>query len=226
MIDEIVKCQLCEFESKYCIGPAHLTSKHGITVNEYKKKFPNSKMMTDSHKANLSSKQRNRSGKVDINEDIIESDLIDLESSPKLDTPPPKIEELNLFSKIDELKKDSIKTSKYFEDPMNLVSSDKLQILNYLVCAFPKHKIVNNHYVEKSFLNGVLEYRFITDISIPSIKLDLEFPKSFWHNYDRPKEIRDYILKNDGWTIIDIMDSAPSITSVEKHIKTYLTKKK
>ncbi len=69
-----------------------------------------------------------------------------------------------------------------------MISPDKLHILNYLVNIFTKDKIENNFYVEKKFLNGAIDYRFITDIAIPSLMLDIEFNKAFWHNYDRPKK--------------------------------------
>lgn len=221
---EKVTCQICGFESEYLISSGHL-KRHDISVPDYKKKYPDAKMITDAHHDRLVRKQ------ADIKKsdsDIIieyEKSLDDIETSPEAVVVPQR-EELDLFSKIDELRKDFTAPTNYFTDPLNLIPPDKLHILNYLVNIFPKNKIENNFYVEKKFLNGSIDYRFITDIAIPSLLLDIEFNKAFWHNYDRPKEIRDYVLKNDGWIIIDINEKVPSIAALDEALKPFLKKKK
>ncbi len=221
---EKVTCRICGFESEYLISSGHL-KKHEISVAEYKKKFPDAKLITEAHHNRLVQNQANlRKDDADI---IIEYDnsLSGIEKSPQA-IPVPENEELNLFSKIDELRKDFTAPTNYFSDPLNMIPADKLHILNYLVNIFSKDKIENNFYVEKKFLNGAIDYRFITDIAIPSLMLDIEFNKAFWHNYDRPKEIRDYILKNDGWTIIDINEKVPTIAALDEALKPFLKKKK
>lgn len=214
-ITEIV-CQECGQVFYKAIMPSHLTSKHSMTMDEYRKKYPNSPTMTDDYKARMEeNKLKMQKPKAIKIEEECDIDFEEIETSPKIENIKiPEIKDID-FSKLEKLKEDSIKTSSitFFEDPKGLIPPDKLRILNYL--AHSIEGVINNHFVEKRTLSGYVEYRLITDIAIPSLKIDIEFPKSFWHNYDEPKDVRDYKLRNDGWKIYDINNPAPSISDLE-----------
>ena len=214
-ITEVI-CQECKQVFFKAIMPSHLTAKHNISMDEYRKKYPDSPIMTDDYKAKLEENRlknkKEKSTKIESDCDI---DFEEIETSPKLENiKMPEIKDID-FSKIEKLKEDSIKNSPiiFFEDSKGLIPPDKLRILNYL--AHIIEGVENNYFIEKKTLSGHVEYRLITDIAIPSLKIDIEFPKSFWHNYDEPKESRDYKLRNDGWKVYDINSSAPSISDLE-----------
>ena len=221
-----VTCMVCGKVFERAVVPAHLTSKHNMTMKEYREKFPDAPIETDAYKAKLAEMRNRLYGKkeaVKENETEEEYDigLSDLESSPKVKRESlPVIKDID-FSKIEKLKldsiEDSIKASNFFEDPKGLIPSDKLRILNYLACNFDG--VENNFFIEKTSLSGHTEYRLVTDIAIPLRKIDIEFPKAFWHNYDIPKEVRDDKLRSNGWKIYEVNEVAPSIATIDKIIE-------
>jgi len=198
-----VICQECG-KSFGLVTRNHLIKTHNMTFEQYKEKWPKyptaSKNFISSHKNNF------RNSK----------DEISLDSIPPIDK--------NLTSKwetmIDGVKNNDTYTSKILEYPnSDNINKKKLQILNGLISYFPD--IENSYFIEKFTLAQFLQYRLITDMAIPSLKIDLEFPNTFWHNKDLPKEARDPILINDGWTIVNIPGDTPTIEKILNILKNY-----
>lgn len=215
MEEETVKCLLCGKEFKNCISHQHVFKEHGITLKEYREKFPGSNINTESYRKILSNNMRHKK----------QIEIKDLEKAPILDkTKIPEIKDIDLFKKVDELRDFTVKSKKYFDNKHSSMPDDKLQILNFLVSIFSE-EIIDSYFVTKFTMTGSVEYMLVTDIAIPSLKIDIEFPNTFWHNYDRPKEIRDSILINDKWKIININNRIPKISDVEKAVLDIITKK-
>lgn len=74
--------------------------------------------------------------------------------------------------------------------------------------------------VKQLFPEAELEYSMFgrsLDIAIPSLKVDIEYDGSIWHN--RPKNIiadkkRDDLLKSNGWHVIRYVDSLPGLKRI------------
>jgi len=207
---------------------------HNMTVTEYIQKYKDYPTVSKAYSA----KQRLKNVKLfegNNNSDIIKEEIIEEEIKPKqeimiedclgdfnLDKIPVVTKEFteSVTNFIDEVKEFSKeKTNTKFPDPNNIIHKDKLKILDFLLFYF--YDLKNSFYIEKTSLSGHLEYRLITDICIPSLKLNIEFPNTFWHNQDVPKHSRDVILKKDGWRIINISGSKPSITQIKESLKKY-----
>lgn len=144
--------------------------------------------------------------------------LSQLEKSPVVNNKKlPKLEELEVYftKKMDEFKKPDIHKLK---DSNGLIPQSKLKILNYLNEIFPDHGVENNYFIIKPSIAGRHEYKYVTDITITDLMIDIEFPNSFWHNMDSPKPIRDENLSRDGWTIINIDSRMPTIEDVREHL--------
>jgi hypothetical protein len=223
--EEFVVCQECGQKFNTAVVPSHLTNKHKMTTKEYKEKYPNCPTTTPSYDARMKevrykfTKKKNEDYDISIEYDNKNTEINMKTLAQKIEkTTQPKVMEID-FSKIEQLKEESInhKNKNYFHDPCNLIPDDKLRILNYL--AFMFEGVENNYFIEKYTLGGLMDYRYVTDICIPRLKIDFEFPNSFWHNWDIPKVVRDFRLRADGWTIIDINDSAPSVSSIEIEVE-------
>lgn len=210
-------CQICGIAFNL-LTPAHLKI-HSTTVKEYKEKYPGCPMSSEAFKA----KQNYRYEKI-FKEPEKEVQIEEIQEF-SLDKIPEVKKESNtndFFQDIKKFVKDNIVTE--YPDPNKIIPKGKIKILNLFLSYFPDVK--NSFSIEKYSLSGFLEYKLITDICIPSIKIDIEFPDSFWHNRDVPKHNRDGKLKDDGWTIIDIFGVQPSIEEIEEIIKTRILVKK
>ena len=127
------------------------------------------------------------------------------------------IEELNDnnfkdYDSIISLKKEKkIRKTYGYEDP---AMDNKIDILNYLEDKYGEVK--NNFEILIMSNNNKLLYNFISDISIPSRKINFEFVNSFWHNsqINISKDFRDEILKKYGWKIFNIEDNNPNVESI------------
>jgi len=218
-----VICQECKKSFKF-ITAQHLNKMHGMTTLEYKEKYPGYVFSSKEFRARekylkteiFSTVQENKdtisdNTIKDIDEEIkIENvDTFDIDKIPNID---PKITEKskNFF---EEVKTFSEKIINKYPNPNKVIHKDKLKILDFLLIYF--QDIKNSYFVEKRNPTGKLEYRLITDIAVPSLKINIEFPDTFWHNSDIQKESRDLKLKNDGWTIININGKKPSIDSIK-----------
>jgi hypothetical protein len=233
----MVICQECGKTFKQ-LTVQHLKL-HQLTTPEYKIKYPDFPIYSESFKA----KQKFKN--VDVFEKPVEVDN-PIEPQPVITKPLEdikpqikeeiKIEETKEFdldkipvvSKefasevsnfIEEVKSFTEVHNVKFPDPKNIIHKEKIKILNFLLFYF--NDLRNSFFIEKINRQGMLESRLVTDICIPSRKIDIEFPNAFWHNRDVPKHNRDTTLKESGWIIIDINESRPTITDVKNALKKF-----
>jgi hypothetical protein len=230
----MVICQECG-KSFYQLTVQHLKL-HQMTTPDYKLKYPDCPISSKSFKA----KQKFKT--VNVFEDSPSEHIEPLPKTENLEIKSNqiqeeiKIEETNEFdldkipviSKefanevsnfIEEVKSFTEEHHIKFPDPKNLIHKDKLKILNFLLLYF--NDLQNSYFINKINKNGMLESRLVTDICIPSRKLDIEFPNAFWHNRDVPKHNRDTTLKNFGWKVIDVKESNPTVTDVKNALKKF-----
>lgn len=230
---EKVKCLICNKEFDNLVNAPHIFGKHKLTLKEYKEMFPEAILVTPEY-AELRKKAYGEgkgkgctpfSGKpskiktknLDINLDTKKIDNV--EEILDLDIENDEIKTINEEIKIIEVEVPKDKR----ERPLNHHLVSKQYIIEYLQKKFKGEKILSNQYIEKMTPNGYMIYRVISDITIPSLKLNFEFPKAFWHNKDIEKTVRDNILKNDDWVIIDVDGLAPTIEALEKELNKVIT---
>lgn len=216
--DQFVYCRICNRPMKL-ITPAHLMKSHNMTMADYKKQFPDAPLVCKNNINLLSQISLNMHKlKKERNKDDI---INQIQKSPSIDDIQIKVDSADFVKKVDDLRTESLKVN-YPNTP-----KDKIYILLYLEEYFGKDKVVNNYFVEKMIVNQYLQYRIVTDISIPHLKIDFEFNNSFWHNIDirRVKELRDRTLINDGWTIIDIDSRNPTPEDVKIKIESIMGRK-
>ncbi len=210
--DSAICCRVCEQTMKL-ITPAHLLS-HNMTMADYKKRYPHAPLVCKNNIKKLSQRalQQHSKRKQVLNESILQ----EIEKSPsieKFEMPSTDLDK-DFVKKVTVLKNESLR-ERYPSTP-----KDKIFIILCLEDIFGKEKVINNYFVEKMIVGQYLDYRLITDIAVPSLKLDFEFNNSFWHNREtsKPKFLRDRLLKHDGWTIIDIECRNPTPEDVKAKI--------
>jgi len=198
-IDEkgLIICQLCG-KSMMTVAPPHLYYKHNkMTIADYKKQFPEAPTFNEEFSA------RSKYGKEKLfkmqEEEKIQADLI------FDDEQVPKIEELAI-------KEFSKETSAL--DP---VEKSKLRILEHLKILYPDMR--QNYMIQKFDGQGRLMYEYITDFADPVSNINVEFPKAFWHNQGTPDGLRNHKLKQDGWTVFEIIAKNTSNEEIDKVIK-------
>lgn len=205
--DSSICCRICGYQAKI-ITPSHLKI-HSTTMEDYRKTYPNAPVVCEDTKRKLTKTSKDKAERVKIAK--TQTILNEIQRSPKIESLPKiEIKGDNIVKKIDNLIICNISSD-------GEVSRDKAEILYFLQNRFGGDKVFNNYYVEKMIVNQYLEYKIITDIAIPSLKIDLEFPNCFWHNSDvrRPKDLRDIVLKRDGWRVIDITNVNPNSEDVK-----------
>ena len=122
------------------------------------------------------------------------------------------IEEVKTFS--------NEQTYPEFPNPGNSIHKDKIKFLNVLLMYFGNN-VKNSYFINKMNMQGGIEERIVTDISILNKKINIEFPNTFWHNFDISKSIRDSKLKLMGWKVIDISGPKPSIQDLKKALQKF-----
>jgi hypothetical protein len=221
-------CQECGKELNI-LSKQHLKI-HDMTFLEYKEKYPGYPTVSKS----FSAKQRMKNVKLfeKTKEDIlldepkkeiikkeieiedfgdIELDKIPLVPKDYIEQVSDFIEEVKTFSK-------EQTSNLHYPDPNNIIHKDKIKFLNFLLTYFPDVK--NSYFIDKCN-NGITEERLVTDISIPSLRINIEFPNTFWHNIDIPKSSRDYKLKLLGWKVLDIPGTKPSMEEFKDILKKF-----
>lgn len=221
---ESVKCLICGREFSNMISASHLSHSHAITREQYIEQFPGAPMFSKDYEVKSEARyekmrerfrEKKRLSSVEVN-------VRDLTSEVEENTSDMYKEIITKVVKNEEpvtnRKRLADDCHLYIGKDADYVPKDKLKLLNYLVFIFG-NCVENNFRVRKVSLGGVLEYSVITDIAIPSLKLNIEFPISFWHNVDMTKEVRDNILIDDGWTIIEVKDKAPTVDALKLALK-------
>lgn len=201
--NEKVVCQICG-KAFLVISPKHLSRIHDVTLAQYRTRYPDAPLSSEEFrsrgkfgKLHLFEKEDKRKGEPVI-EDIITDEELSIEEP----------EELGL----EEVPKVVIELPKKKQDPM---SRAKDNILRFLKESF---RNIEQDYVIRIFTpNGRLEYEFITDFADPILKVDFEFPRTFWHNEDRYMDLaRKVKLHNNGWKVIEVNSNSPSINDLIK----------
>ena len=82
---------------------------------------------------------------------------------------------------------------------------------------------------QKEVPDAKLDYPIITDdtvyfadIGIPSLKLDIEYDGSYWHNKLKD-DLRDMIIKSIGWKIVRIKEKEFSEIMIYPGLLDYIT---
>ena len=221
-----LKCLLCGGEvEKSLIN--HLRIKHNkMTQEQYLKKYPEAEVHSEEHLKYLrdlskridekNSKKRGRKP-VNFNDDTDKQVAQFLEeeyNSKPYDFDNFKKEFYAADVPKVVVKEKVIEKQSYKNSRLN-TEMDKLQILAYLDMVFPKNTVENNFRAEKiSICGSIMEYVMLTDIAIPSLKLDFEFPNAYWHNHQDHLYNRSKVLGGDGWKIVNVMTTNPSVSDV------------
>jgi len=214
--DEFIVCRICNKKFK-TITNSHLKKIHNIDIKEYKEKYPGvsltSKKTEEMKRKNILSYHKNKKdeiieqkeeNEIDKKEIILDKiPIIDEQLSEKITQ---KLKELDFF------------INKKIKEPIKTLST-KEEILNYLLTIFKDVK--PNQFIKISTITNYVAYKFISDIIIPSKKVDLEFINVIWHNKDYEREYRNRILKENGWTIIEFEEKKPSVEDVIIKLKKY-----
>lgn len=204
--DGKVVCQICG-KPYLVISPRHLGT-HNITYSEYKLRFP---------EAPLSCEEFNAMGKYGKEKHIfVETELkkIDEADTEIIDDIPeddvnPTIDEGIDFDQI-------LKTIPPKEKDICVTS--KNEILDYLKSIFTN---IKKDYMIQVFTPGnKLEFEFISDFADPILKVNIEFPKTFWHNRMAYDDLtRGDKLKRHGWKVIKINSNPPTFEKIRNEIE-------
>ena len=196
-----VNCQICG-KPFAIISPRHL-KKHKITHSEYKLKFPDAPLANEEfavkslygrHKDMFKGSDPEPDDYTLTDENIIgEEEIVDKEVI--------KIKEFGTTQKND--------------TPLDPVASMKKRIFNHL--SMYLHNIRQNYFIEEKTLGGLTKFHYISDFADPVLKINVEFPDTFWHNQDIFVDpLREEKLKSSGWKVIKIKGNSPSLEKIEK----------
>lgn len=189
-----VICQICG-KPFLVISPTHL-KKHNIdSYDTYTSRFPGAPLSTDEFK-----KRGSVGRKVKGHRELF-------------------ADEMNPIIKVDELTIDDIEPEieeidieKIFEKdvPKDPIQSVKRKILDTLKMYYAN--VQENYLIYlRNPINDNIEKEYITDFADPILKIDFEFPDTFWHNKEWcPDNMRDFNLKQAGWKIIKIGSISPN----------------
>jgi len=231
-----VICQECGAGYKVITG-TH-TRKHGMSIEEYRAKYPGAPTSGKMFSLTMSQVQSkteifeekptkvevdlNDTGEDDVITDegavdeVIIDEITDDEDAPTIEEIQEKIQDEDMS---DLFQFEGVQDPEPYDDADEGDRSpkDKLQLIKFLRKKYPF--IQNNYMIRKFTITGHLEYEFITDMADPINKIDFEFPNAFWHNrmsYEDPR--RDAKLRQDGWRIITVEARAPKVAHVKKLI--------
>jgi hypothetical protein len=196
-----VNCQLCG-KPFLVIAPKHLAT-HGVIYSEYKLRFPNAPLSCEEfEKQSKYGKEK----KIFVEEtlDKIEEDFEEVEvlEDPSID------EEIDLEKAFtDEV-----------SDTGDICDKSKNKILDYLRSFYTN---VRKDYMIQIFdLEKNLLFETISDFSDPVLKVNIEFPKTFWHNRDAYiKPSRKVTLQQYGWKVIEINSNSPTYEQIKTAIE-------
>ena len=222
-----VTCKLCERNFKI-LTDKHMRGAHGITLKEYKERFPGAEIAGQYWSVMQTNKDHHLFNKTPIDtappspspvempvtdEDLITDDMdIVPDSQEDLHFTEgdkfPEIEELDMNAPIEI--EDAVEESKLL-DPEGL-NSKKATFL-FLKSIYPT--VVENFNIQKFFQGKHLVYQFITDIADPINKIDFEFPDTYWHNEGIPDLTREAKLRKDGWNIVIVKGANPTSEKIK-----------
>lgn len=195
-----VTCRLCGKQFGL-ITPQHLKRFHNVTIEQYKMKFPDQQLWGKSFTATA----KFRGTDLFKNKNpLVEIDKI------------PKVEEIRIPKDLEDYqRKEDLEAIK--EQNMPLGKSGIYETLRKYF-----GYVETNYFIEKIDLSGHLRYRIITDFYIPLIKTIVDFPNSYWHNYEPSSEVlkREFI-QSEGYKVIKILSRNPTISEVNDELLKY-----
>jgi len=120
---------------------------------------------------------------------------------------------------------ESIELSKHKDTNYNIspIQYDtKEEIYLYLKKYYPDIEC-DKTIVDKA-LGGDINFQYVTDMTIPSRQIDIEFSKVFWHNdiYAINPESRKKHLRSIGWKILEINTISPTCQEVHNRVKKFI----
>jgi hypothetical protein len=190
-----VTCRLCGKQFGL-ITPQHLKRFHNVTIEQYKMKYPDQqlwgKAFTNSVKY--------------AGTDLFKNSPVEIDKIPK-------VGEIRIPKDLEDFqKKEDVVVEKMKNMPMG-----KSGIYDVLRKYFGY--VETNYFIEKIDLTGHLAYRVVTDFYVPLGKIIIEFPNSYWHNYEPSSEVlkRD-IIPNEGYKVIRILSKNPTTSGVEDEL--------
>lgn len=197
-----VVCQICG-KAYLVISPRHLGT-HKLTYSEYKLRFPDAPLSCEEFNV------RGKYGKekhIFVEEELKKLDEPEIDNDiPSHDVEPTIDEEIDFEQVLEDAKS---------KDPCDM-SKDK--ILDYLRAFFTNIK--KDYMIREFSMNGNMLFEFITDFADPILKINFEFPNSFWHNRMAYIDAnRDLKLKECGWKIFKINTRSPSIKDIKNFIE-------
>lgn len=197
-----VICQICG-KDFMILTPSHLKTHDGMTYAKYKTKFPDAPITNEEFKAISKYSRPEKYSKEDL-ELLGEETIIENDDIPVID---------------DDFEMPKITSLKKFDNPMD---AKKNEILEFLIGFLPNVRM--NHMIEVKDSQGNHIYSTISDFADPFLKVDVEFPKTFWHNRDAVfnDPLRNDKLENHGWKVVVVNSNSPSIEQIEKAIRKIL----
>lgn len=188
-----VKCQLCG-KLFGMITPQHLKRFHGITVEQYREKFPEQEMWGAAFRSSYK-----YSG----------TELFKNKELDKI----PKVGEIRIPQDLVAFEE----KEKGFKEEKKAMPLGKAEIFEELRKHFGY--VETNYFIQKVDLEGHLVYRVITDFFVPVSKLIIDFPNSYWHNYEPSSEsLKKLVIPNDGYKVIRILSRNPSPSDVTEEV--------
>jgi hypothetical protein len=209
--NEKVICQECGM-SYNIITPRHL-QKHDITLNDYRNKYPKAPISSKEFTAKSQyGKQTNLfiTDKEFVKEELekIEKEIV-LEKDSDDDFPDevaPTIDEKLNYNEIYS-EKDQKKT--------NYFSLTKDIVLDHLKMFLPH--VTKDYIIQIITMDKRIIYECISDFADPVLKVNVEFPKAFWHNSMGFEDTcRNLKLREDGWKVIVVDSNHPTFEQIQE----------
>ena len=209
-----VLCQICGKPFNVITG-AHI-NKHNVSMEQYKERFKNVALSSTEFKTKQKYCKTNVFKKAS---DIIkpnDNDVIE-DTEETLDFNRNTITEFEEIIVDEEPEIENLDIPNFKEDTRDPIKLKKQKILNILLEYFSNIK--SDYFIRKLSLTNHLEYEYVSDFADPVLKVNIEFPNTFWHNnagYNNPN--RDIVLIRDGWKVININSRVPSTKDIRKAI--------
>ena len=188
-------CMLCGKQFGL-ITPQHLKRFHQVTMEQYRLKFPDQPLLGKAFSSSIKY----------AGTDLFKNTSVEIDKIPKVGEIriPKDLEDFKKKEKEEDIKKQNMPLGK------SGIYDALRKYFGY---------IETNYFIEKIDLTGHLAYRVITDFYAPSEKIIIDFPNSYWHNYEPSSEVlkRD-IIPSQGYKIIRILSKNPTSSEVENEL--------
>ena len=198
-----VYCQECG-KTFMILTPSHLKT-HNMKYSEYSNKFPGAPTTTEQFKALSMYSRPSKYTKEDV-EILGKEKIID--------------EDIPVIS--DDFEEPKEQIVKKFDTPM---AAKKDEIFTFLANYLPHLEMdyqLDIFGPQTVLFGKQLLYSTITDFADPMLKINFEFPNTFWHNAEvvgAEDPNRTTKLKEFGWKVITIKSKSPNINEIAKELE-------